>query len=326
MTVVIATYNRSDALSYALRSVRAQTLADWECLVIGDACTDDSEAVVAAFGDPRIRFENLPVNIGDQSGPNNHGCAHARGRFIAFLNHDDLWLPEHLRTCVQMIAETGADLAVPMMAIMDSETAGRQLSLAPSQGYDPRCMVPASMWVFRRELLAAVGLWKHRHACFNVPSQDWIFRAWKTGHRIAGVPRLTVIAFPSGSREQAYLRGAAEQAAMWRRISEDPRFEGWLTEFLAAPANPSPPVAPPPPHVPYWRRTPGHWLRTAQHFKHYYGVRWVHWLAPRLGIHPKSVEYFLRYRRRGGFVDALRGWRGLDGPKNGQATPKRPVP
>ena len=325
MTVVIATYNRSDALAYALRSVRAQTLTDWECLVVGDACTDDTAAAVSALGDVRIRFENLPANVGDQSGPNNHGCARARGRFIAFLNHDDLWLPEHLRTCVEAIEATGADLVAPMMAQLPGDGAVRLVSLPAHQRYDVTYSMPASSWLFRRELAAAVGPWRHRHACHNMPSQDWLFRVWKAGWRIAGVPHLTLLVLPSGTRRDSYLRGAAEQAEWWRRIETDPELTRWLAVRMAAQANPPPTGTMRPARVPYWRRTPAHWARTARHLATHHGVRLVWWAAPKLGVHPKAAEYFFRYRRKGGFVDALRRWRGLDRDPADTADITRPV-
>src|SRR5688572_3928903 len=73
VSVVMATYNRSNLLPLVIHTVLWQTFTDWELLVIGDACTDDTEAVVKSIGDPRIHFFNLPVNCGDQSGPNNEG-------------------------------------------------------------------------------------------------------------------------------------------------------------------------------------------------------------------------------------------------------------
>src|SRR3954449_1280859 len=96
VSIVVATYNRSNVLELAIASARAQTFTDWEMHVVGDACTDDSEQVVASFADPRIHWTNLPVNHGDQSGPNNHGVERSRGRYVAFLNQDDLWFPDHL--------------------------------------------------------------------------------------------------------------------------------------------------------------------------------------------------------------------------------------
>ena len=71
VTVVMATFNRSNIIRYAIESVRRQTCVDWELLVVGDACTDDTAGVVGAFEDPRIRFWNLSRRCGDQSGPTN---------------------------------------------------------------------------------------------------------------------------------------------------------------------------------------------------------------------------------------------------------------
>jgi len=66
ISVVIATYNRSRALGYAIESVLGQTFADWELIVVGDACTDDTAEVVARYveADPRVRFVNLEHNWG----------------------------------------------------------------------------------------------------------------------------------------------------------------------------------------------------------------------------------------------------------------------
>ena len=73
VSVVLATYNRSRVLAHAIESVRSSTLTDWELIVVGDHCTDDTAEVVASFDDPRITFINLPQNVGEQSGPNNEG-------------------------------------------------------------------------------------------------------------------------------------------------------------------------------------------------------------------------------------------------------------
>src|SRR5690242_87460 len=100
VSVIIATYNRSQPLGHAVQSVLDSTFTDWELIVIGDSCTDDTAQCMAAYTDARIRFVNLPDRCGDQSGPNNHGVAISRGRYLAFLNHDDYYLPDHLATCV----------------------------------------------------------------------------------------------------------------------------------------------------------------------------------------------------------------------------------
>ena len=73
VSVIIATYNRSRVLAHAIESVRYSTVSNWELIVVGDHCTDDTAAIVASFDDPRITFINLPQNVGEQSGANNEG-------------------------------------------------------------------------------------------------------------------------------------------------------------------------------------------------------------------------------------------------------------
>ena len=101
VSVIIATFNWRAALRLAIRSALGQTLQAFEILVVGDACTDDSEAVVEAFGDPRIRWLNLAENAGSQYGPNNAGLNAARGEWIAYLGHDDIWAPRHIDATVR---------------------------------------------------------------------------------------------------------------------------------------------------------------------------------------------------------------------------------
>lgn len=59
VNIIVATYNRSNVLVHAIESVKCSTPTEWEMLVVGDACTDDTAEVVAGFHDTRIRFVNL---------------------------------------------------------------------------------------------------------------------------------------------------------------------------------------------------------------------------------------------------------------------------
>src|ERR687884_10042 len=117
VTVIIPTYNWSSVLPYSIGSVLRQTYSDFEVLVVGDGCTDDSESVVGAINDARVRWIDLPVNTGHQSGPNNEGLRQARGEIIAYLGHDDLWLPHHLE-CMVAALDAGADIAFGITEII----------------------------------------------------------------------------------------------------------------------------------------------------------------------------------------------------------------
>ena len=109
VSIVTSTYNRSATLKRAIRSVLAQRdFADWEMCIVGDCTPDDSEAVVAAFGDPRLRFYNLPVKsppVAHGAIAKNHGVFQmARAPYVAYLDDDDEYRPDFLRTMMGAVA------------------------------------------------------------------------------------------------------------------------------------------------------------------------------------------------------------------------------
>ncbi len=93
VTVIVPTFNSSATLRLALQSVLNQEFQDFEVWVVGDGCTDDSAQVALSFNDNRINWINLAQNSGSPAAPNNEGLRRARGRYIAYLGHDDLWFP-----------------------------------------------------------------------------------------------------------------------------------------------------------------------------------------------------------------------------------------
>jgi glycosyltransferase involved in cell wall biosynthesis len=101
-SVVIAVYNKEQYLAQTLASVLAQTHRDFELLVINDGSTDGSEAVINGFlTDSRIT-SNFQENQG-VSAARNAGIAQATNPYIALLDADDVWMPNHLETLAQLI-------------------------------------------------------------------------------------------------------------------------------------------------------------------------------------------------------------------------------
>lgn len=302
VSVVSATYNRPAVLAYAIRSVVAQTLSDWEMIVVGDACTDDTAAVVASFADPRLRFHNLATNFGEQSGPNNEGVRLAEGRYLAFLNHDDLWFPDHLALAVAAIEETHADLLfAPGVAVrpadrINLQAGGWRLGWSGRHRdgcYDPASTIaPASTLVLATGAARRIGPWRPAAECFAESSQDFVFRAWRMGLTVRRGPELSVLMFNSGEREGSYrLSAAEEQDFFWRRLAGD---ADGLRRVLVARWRP-----------PAERRGFSRWFDIA-------GKQCLRGLAL-LGLSPRELRFRVeRGFGRGEYIRDLRRRRGLD--------------
>jgi len=92
LSVIIPTYNRSTYVRQCIRSLRGSGLSDLEIIVADDGSTDDTEQVVAAT-DPTARYFRQ-ANTGTPATARNRGFEMSRGRYVAFLDCDDEWLPE----------------------------------------------------------------------------------------------------------------------------------------------------------------------------------------------------------------------------------------
>lgn len=255
VSVITATYNWSSALRYAIQSVLWQTCHDFEMLIIGDGCTDDSEEVVASFCDPRLYWHNLPHNSGSQSTPNNAGLELTRGRYIAYLGHDDVWYPSHLAMLTTALQETGADLAYSLAVMIGPPGSGvRVLTGLSTSGCFERGMgLPPSSVMHTRELVGHIGGWKDYRTLRKPPDYEFVLRAHDHGARFTAVNALTVFKFNSAWRPDSYRhRPSHEQADYVRRIQEDRDFlASELLEIAAAYAlnRSRSPVAIPPQEV-----------------------------------------------------------------------------
>jgi len=105
VSIITPVYNAARWLPETLASVRAQTHQNWEHILVDDGSTDDSRAIIraAAEDDSRILLLRTEFNSGP-SVARNLALHAARGRFIAFLDADDLWLPEKLARCIRWMA------------------------------------------------------------------------------------------------------------------------------------------------------------------------------------------------------------------------------
>jgi Glycosyl transferase family 2 len=257
VSVVIATYNWSSVLRYAIASVLRQTYQHFEVLVIGDCCTDDSEEVVASFGDRRVRWHNLLVNSGSQGLPNNAGIERARGEIVAYLGHDDLWLPSHLAHLVNALHGTAAEAAYSVCLALGPPGSSTRI-LSGVGAWHPDLFVVPSALAHRRAIVDEIGPWKDYRVLVEPPDREFIARLAGTQGGITPVRALTVCKFPSAWRRDSYrVRSNAEQTLYYRRTAREPLFAtreliayAWSRLTDPAATLPTPQVDPTPEVIP----------------------------------------------------------------------------
>lgn len=139
VSVRTATYRGAAALvDVTLPSLIRQTYTNWEALVVGDDTDDDTADRIAALGDDRIRFHNLPFRGPYPDAPRDrwyvagippllHATRAARGSWLATLDHDDQWEPDHLERLLDQARATRAEVVYGRIRVRDA--AGQDLDV-----------------------------------------------------------------------------------------------------------------------------------------------------------------------------------------------------
>ncbi len=115
-SVVIPVYNRAGFLRMTVDSVLAQTEQDFEIIVVDDGSADNPKAIIDGIADPRVRFTRKGNGGGGSA--RNRGVDLARGRYIAFLDSDDEFLPHHL-AAMRKLVEGKENIAAYARIIVD---------------------------------------------------------------------------------------------------------------------------------------------------------------------------------------------------------------
>ncbi len=185
-SVVLPVYNRANLLDHALRSVLAQTEQDFEIIVVDDGSSDDPQHVIDAICDPRIVFVRQDNRGGGAA--RNTGIDNARGRFIAFLDSDDCFLPHHLAAMRQLMETTSCAAAYARILVDRGE--GRVILKPPRalrENEDmatyllcDRGFVPTSTIVVERGLAQTIRFHENLAAAEDT---DFAIRISLAGHR-----------------------------------------------------------------------------------------------------------------------------------------------
>lgn len=106
VSIVMPSYNTEKYIAESIKSVLVQTYKNWELLIIDDCSTDNTDEVVASFHDERIRYFKNEINSGAAIS-RNRALREAKGKWIAFLDSDDLWFPQKLELQIHFMEKYG---------------------------------------------------------------------------------------------------------------------------------------------------------------------------------------------------------------------------
>lgn len=169
ISVVIPTYNRADLIKRAISSVLEQSYRNLEIIVVDDNSQDNTESVVQGIDDDRIHYYRQTTNQGG-SVARNEGIRKSQGKYIAFLDSDDLWLPSKLESQLQAINANASNLdqVVSYTKFQKSSRVFYQRSILPRRGKKNEETVADYFWLGEGEILTSTLLVSRSLAVANL--------------------------------------------------------------------------------------------------------------------------------------------------------------
>lgn len=197
VSVIIPAYKAAQYIAETLRSVQAQTHENWEIWVIDDGSPDDLGAIVQTFcaQDPRIHYHRQ-ANAG-VSKARNQGYQLAKGEYLAFLDADDVWLPDNLSTKLERFGQDpDFGLVHSDAAVIDQDSKPTGEIKSGKEGHilndllrwEETCIPAPSSILVKREVVERVGGFEP--SLSNAADFEFFFRVAKQ-YKIGRVPKVT---------------------------------------------------------------------------------------------------------------------------------------
>ena len=121
VSIIMPSYNTAEYIADSIKSVLDQTYTDWELIIVDDCSTDNTDEAVAPFlSDERIKYFKNEKNSG-AAVSRNYALREAKGKWIAFLDSDDLWFPEKLEKQVGFMKKNGYHFSYTNYSEIDSD-------------------------------------------------------------------------------------------------------------------------------------------------------------------------------------------------------------
>lgn len=132
VSIITPCYNGAKFIGDAIESVLSQTYTNWEMLITDDCSIDDSVSIITKYTqlDNRIKLFNLKVNSG-AAVARNKSITEAKGRFIAFLDGDDMWMPNKLELQLEFMEKKNCALSCTSLMYCNEDGEFQSIELAP---------------------------------------------------------------------------------------------------------------------------------------------------------------------------------------------------
>lgn len=139
VSIIMPSWNTENFIGETIKSVLNQTYTNWELIIVDDCSTDNTETVVLAFQDDRIKFYHNEKNVGAAL-TRNTALRIAKGEWIAFLDSDDIWMPHKLEHQIKFMRDNGYVLSYTEYEKIDEQSNALDIYVSGPEKVDKRKM------------------------------------------------------------------------------------------------------------------------------------------------------------------------------------------
>lgn len=139
VSIIMPSYNTAKFIRETIESVQAQTYTNWELIIVDDCSSDDTDAVVSEFTDLRIHYFKNEKNSG-AAVSRNRALREAKGRWIAFLDSDDLWMPDKLEKQIRFMMENSCFFSYTNYIEIDEDSKPLGVKVTGPKRINKTCM------------------------------------------------------------------------------------------------------------------------------------------------------------------------------------------
>lgn len=225
--VVLPTRGRAHTIGFAIDSVLGQTIGDFTLEVVGDGCDEETERVVRASGDPRVRFSRFAKGMGFGYANRNAVLRRGRSPYVAYMTDDDLLFPDHLELALAALDRSGPSLAAFRAAQvrfpddLDPNFFAFDWKLGPLSAFLRDWFIGSANLVHRRTLFDRLGYWDE--SLFRFGDREFYNRARRAGESIF-LDEVTLLRFFAAQWDRRYADLPEVPQARYARRMLDPEW------------------------------------------------------------------------------------------------------